>query len=194
MSVQSTEPQNTEQPKKNGSNLSKKIKKPNPVPNSEATQFKEGNTAAEVWTEEVVLEKLEKAYLILSNDEATMEEAENPIRANSIKLQKEVMLMCGIRRRVFSEWKEKFTYPRRRDYTTNEMIDNPTYSVAVSDAIAEIEDICECRLQYSGSSMDVFILKNNYGFKDQIDHDVTTGGKELPATTVAPIVNIIEQH
>jgi hypothetical protein len=39
--------------------------------------------------------------------------------------------------------------------------------------------------------MDMFILRNHYGYVDQ--KDITTGGEKLPASQVAPIVQIIER-
>jgi hypothetical protein len=150
-----------------------------------------GNKNAEKWTEEVVIDKLKLIYSLLTEDEDNPGEyTENPVRANSIKFQKEVCLMAGISSKTYVEWKEKFTYPKRRDYQTNEMVENPTYSPLVSELIQNISDICECRLGYSGSGMDCFILKNHYGYVDQIDH--TTNGKDMPSTTVNPVVNIIQ--
>lgn len=155
-------------------------------------KLKQGAKLAEKWTEKVVLEKLNAMYKIIAEDDTTTEEAANPVRANSIKLQKEVCLMVGITSKTFAEWKEKFTYKTRRNYTTNEMEENETYSESISELIEKLHDICECRLQYSGLAMDMFILKNHYGFRDTFEHDVTSKGEAIK--TVAPIVTIIEQH
>jgi hypothetical protein len=148
------------------------------------------NTNAVKWTEDVVIEKLNEIMARLTEDEDTPGHwPENPVRANTIKFQKEVCLMVGISAKTYTEWKEKFCKTERRDYTTNEMGPNETFSEAVSELIQKISDICECRLQYSGTVMDIFVLKNHYGMADSIDH-TQGGGKDLPPVTVSPQVTI----
>ena len=159
----------------------------------EATRFKEGNTARQKYTEKSVVVVLEKMYAILATDEKTKQLHENPVRANSIKLQKEVCIMAGVTYRRFIYWKEWFTHEKRRNPTTGESERNPYYSEPVSELMDLIQDICECRLQYSGNSMDQFILRNHYNWSDERSVDLTTKGEALQ-TPVSAAVTIITQN
>lgn len=156
-----------------------------------------GEKIAEKWTVATVTPILNKMLDVLSLDSATQaKNIENPVRANDIKLLKEVCLCVGITGQKFTEWSEKFTYRKRRDYQSGEMIDNPTYDESISELMQQIRDICECRLQYSGMNMDIFILKNHYGFVEATKVDATTNGNDLPAGApvfTVPIVQIITQ-
>lgn len=115
-------------------------------------QFDIGNKAAEKWTEESVLEVLNEMLSHLSKGKKG-----NIVQANRIKLAGEIRLMCGVTKQRWSEWREKFKE-----------------NANVSDRMAMIEEILECRLVYSGSNMDIFVLKNHYGYKDKTEVDNTT--------------------
>lgn len=61
---------------------------------------------------------------------------------------------------------------------------------AVVKLINKITDVLEARLIYSGQGMDIFVLKNHYGYSDKKETDVTSGGKPLPASV--PLIQKIE--
>lgn len=56
----------------------------------------------------------------------------------------------------------------------------------ISDTIKRIDDILESRVNTAGlkgkanPTMAIFNLKNNYGWKDKNETDITTNGKDLP--------------
>jgi hypothetical protein len=144
---------------------------------------------------------LEEMIKKLSINEATQElDTENVVRANTIKLLKEVCLIVGVSSKTFCEWQEKFcrkTKQSKDEQGNMKEVENENYSEAISELIQKIRDICECRLQYSGMAMDMFLLKNHYDHRDQFAVDSTTNGKDIPGsagiTVTAPIVQIIEQ-
>lgn len=158
-----------------------------------------GNKNAEKFTESYVIDLLESMYRFATHPEpgapSTRQDQPffNPVRANSIKLFKELCLCVGINSVQFSEIQEKFC---RKTIVDNQLVTedktrpNPNYSAVVSEKVQVIKDICECRLSYSGQFIDTFLLKNHYGMTDKTD--ITSAGKELPAP-VAPVITIIEQ-
>jgi len=115
---------------------------------NEKGQFIENNKTAEKWTESKVIEILQTMYdrLIQGSE---MQNG-NIVRANDIKLAGEIRLMFGVSRQMWNEWQDKFKE-----------------SVPVSDFIKNITEILECRVLYSGQTMDIFLLKNKYGYKDK---------------------------
>jgi hypothetical protein len=174
---------------------------------SEKTQFKEKNKQAEKWSADVVIEKLNKMMEKLTLDDMTQaQNTENPVRANNIKLFKEVCLCVGINSFQFTVWQKKFCEETKTINVVNETgelikksVPNKHFNPAVFELIQTIKDICECRLVYSGTSMDMFVLKNHYGFIEQSKTDLTSNGNELKAHTMpqptAPrIVTIIESE
>ena len=139
--------------KKPGKKTPKKPVQKGKVP-PQLTPFKPGNKAAEIWTEDKVMEKLNAIWETIISDTTGMAN-NNPVRANDLKLIGEVRLIHGVTKQQWSEWKQKFK-------------DN----VNVSDRIGIIEETLEYRLIYSGERMDEFVLKNKYGYKDRVEQDV----------------------
>jgi hypothetical protein len=92
--------------------------------------------------------------LVCLFSDLTCEWSSNPIRANTIKLRKEACLLAGITERQWQHLKKKFAVQASKYYNKD-----------VANTISMIETICECRLIYSGTSMDMFILKNHYGYR-----------------------------
>ena len=79
----------------------------------------------------------------------------------------------------FSEWEDKFKNDDR-----------------ISESIKRIKSILETRLNIGGlkgklnPTMTIFNLKNNYGWKDKTETDVTSNGKDISM----PIVRIIDER
>lgn len=73
----------------------------------------------------------------------------------------------------FSEWEEKF-----KDHDK------------ISESIKKVKSILETRLNTGGlkgklnPTMTIFNLKNNYGWKDKTEQDITSGGDKLPTALV----------
>lgn len=124
---------------------------PNKNPKNKFTQ---GNNAAEKWTPETVLPVLEAIWKTLCENKDDPDD-KNIVRANDIKLLGEVCLMHDVTKQRWNEWDKKF-----------EGVDS------VSDLIKKIKWVLECRLNYSGQTMDIFILKNHYEYSDkrEIEH------------------------
>lgn len=138
--------------------MATRIKKKNP---DNKGQFVKGNKAAEKWTVETVLQKLDEMWQVVATDDEGGK-PRNPIRANDIKTLAEVCLMCGVGRDTWAYFSDKFK-------------DEP----AVLRIIKNIEWVLEQRVIYSGQTMDIFVLKNKYGFSDRQELDHTTKGKEI---------------
>ena len=139
--------------------------------NKEGKKFEMGNKAAEIWTEQTISVLLTKIWdTVVKGYEGA---GGNYVRANDIKTIQEVCLMHDIDSDMWSYWKDKFK-------------DVP----AVMRLIKKILNVLEARLIYSGSTMDIFVMKNHYGYADKRDTDVTSGGKPLPATM--PLIQKIE--
>jgi hypothetical protein len=132
--------------------------------NAEGHRFEEGHKDSEKWTPETVIPVMEKMLKHLTTDPMAEDEGDskpiNVVRANDIKLAGEIRLMFGVTKQRWAEWMQKF-----KDHAV------------ISDLSAQIMEILECRLMYSGTSMDTFILKNHYDYTDKID--TTSKGKEV---------------
>lgn len=133
-------------------------------------EFKEGNKAAEKWTEETVMPILQSMVKTLT--EGLEDVNGNLVRANDIKLSGEIRLMYGVTKQRWSEWREKFKE-----------------NAIVSDLIEQIDEILECRLIYSGGRMDEFVLKNKYGYADKQEVDHTTKGESFKETGIENLSN-----
>jgi len=78
----------------------------------------------------------------------------------------------------FSEWEEKF---KKDD--------------EISESIKRIKSTLETRLNSGGlrgklnPTMTIFNLKNNYGWRDKTETDLTTNGKDLPTPILGGITN-----
>lgn len=175
---------------KRGRGRPPKKKKPKPPGRAGAPK---GNKNAEKFTEAYVCDLLDSMYRYATHVDGPNKEGKpffNPVRANDIKLFKELCLCVGINSVQFSEIQEKFCRKYIHDNQLDTEVPNHNYSAIVSEKVNTIRDICECRLSYSGQYMDTFLLKNHYGMTDKTD--VTSQGEKLPAP-VAPVINIIEQ-
>ncbi|MBO9657505.1 MAG: hypothetical protein J7527_01640 [Chitinophagaceae bacterium] len=137
--------------------------------NKAGKKFEKGNTAALVWTAEKVEETLRKMWDTLTTDEYG-DKPSNPIRANDIKTLAEPCLIHGVSKQRISEWEKDFK-------------DVP----AVAELLKNIKWVIETRLMYSGTFMDIFVMKNHYDYVDKKDVDHTTKGK---AINQAPITFI----
>lgn len=115
--------------------------------NREGTKFTEGNKEAEKWTPEATTELLIKMWDTLTEGHEDMNG--NFIRANDIKTVAEVCLMHDID-------PDTWTYIKKKHE------ENPD----VFRIIKKILWVVEHRLVYSGQAMDMFVLKNHYGYKD----------------------------
>lgn len=143
--------------------------------NSSKNWFIPGNKAAEIWTEATVLPKLEAIWKTLTTDkDGKVPSDGNIVQVNKIKLLGEVCLMHKITRQRWNEWKAKFT-----DKSNDIAEKNNNYSEKITELMDAIKWLLECRLNYSTTVMDIFILKNFYGYKDQQQVDATTKGESL---------------
>ncbi|HRQ17718.1 MAG TPA: hypothetical protein PL085_11620 [Agriterribacter sp.] len=129
-------------------------------------RFTKGSTAAVKWTEKTVTEKLQAMWDTLATDDEG-EKPANMVRANDIKTLAEVCLMHGISKQRISEWEKDF-----KD------------SAPISELLKNIKWVVETRLIYSGQFMDIFVLKNHYGYADKQEVDHTTKGKEMQQSLV----------
>lgn len=139
-------------------------------------KFIKGAKAAEKWTTETVTEILEKMLFQLStNDDGELPENKNIIRSNDIKLIQEICLMNDIDPDLWAYWKEKFKKNK-----------------PISRLIKKILWILEARLIYSGQMMDLFVMKNHYGYADktEVKHDGNIGG----ATPIIKINQFIGEN
>lgn len=125
------------------------------------TKFKPGDKAALKWTEETVLEVLQKMWDTVATDEDG-EKPNNPVRANDIKTLAEVCLINKIGKQRISEWEKQF-----KD------------SAPISELLKNIKWVIETRMIYSGQTMDIFVLKNHYGYADKQEVDHTTKGESI---------------
>ncbi len=126
-------------------------------------KFTKGNKVNEVWTRDIVIAKMEAVWKTLTHDiNGDVPEDRNIVRANDIKYLYEVLLMEDITKQRWNEWKEKF----KEDAT-------------VTDLFRKINMLLECRLSYSGTSMDVLHLRQHYDYVEKIKQDITTNGESL---------------
>lgn len=123
-------------------------------------KFVEGNKAAVKWTETTVAEIMQKMWATLTAGHE--DENGNFVRANDIKTLAEICLMHDVSKQRWSEWK--------RDFAKVE---------SVSELIKKIEWVIETRLVYSGQTMDIFVLKNHYNYRDKSETDITSGGESI---------------
>lgn len=121
-----------------------------PYPN----RFQLGNKAAETLTKDVVLEILRQMLELLSTPTDPTKNVDNIVKANSIKTIQEVYLAFDVDPDQWSYIKKKFAK-------------DPD----VLRGVKKIEAILEARILYSGSVMDIFLLKNKYGYADA--HELT---------------------
>jgi hypothetical protein len=144
-------------------------------------KFTPGNKAAEKWSEQKAIAVLTNIRDLLWRNEITKQRDANPVRANSIKFRTEACMLGKITNRQWQHLKRKFA-----DKTS------PYFSESVTLLIETIEDTCECRLVYSGTPMDIFVLKNAYGFRDAVNP--ITKIERLQPSVVAPTIIILEQN
>jgi hypothetical protein len=145
----------------------KKVPKKNALPvlmkpegRNEMGRFIQGNQEALKWTEETVLPYVHQMWKKLTEDKDG-KTAEDPITANDIKQQGHIAMKCGVKKVWWDQWKVKFT-------------EGPVF-----DAIKDIEWVCEIRTAKNGTTMDIFLLKANYGYKESSHVDMTTDGKSI---------------
>lgn len=148
-------------------------------PNRDGTgKFVKGNKAAEEWTEETVLPILQQMWHTLTTDEnGEIPDDKNIIRSNDIKLLGEICLMYDVTKQRWNEWEDKFQVTEDNSYS----------SKPVTDLIKKIRWILECRLNYSGQTMDIFILKAHYkdeGYRFAEQVDVTSKDKEIGSSFI----------
>ena len=130
--------------------------------------FQPGQKAAEKWTEKTVLPIIQAMWRDLSSDDEG-ENPKNPVRANDIKTLGEVCLMNDVTYDQWEYWTKKF---KETD--------------SIFRIIKKIEWVIENRMIYSGQFMDIFVLKNKYGYKDKQEVDHTTGGDKIkPSASVS---------
>ena len=121
------------------------------------TSFKEGNKSAEKWTIETVSPYIEKVYQILTESD---EDNTNPVRANDIKYLEEAVLCAGVNISSWYYWLQLFDEGKL------------SKEEAVFKLIKSMKKICELRLSYSGSTMDIFHLKNHYDYRDATQQEI----------------------
>lgn len=134
-----------------------------PPKRSEKGTFLIGHEYALKYPPLVAKSLFERIYQTLIKDEGTNElNLDNPVRANTIKLIKEACLCCGISHKCYIRLRR--IYCTRADEYGDQ---NPLFDAAIVELVEKIEEICEARLSYSGQFMDIFILKNHYGYVDR---------------------------
>lgn len=129
-------------------------------------QFDEGNKAAEKWTIETITPHVQKVYDVLTfNDD----DENNPVRANDIKYLEEAVLCAGVSVHSWYYWLGLFDSGKFSKET-------PVFKL-----IKSMKKICELRLSYSGTTMDIFHLKNHFNYKDSTQQEITLTklGKDL---------------
>lgn len=142
---------------------------------SERGTFIIGHELTKEYPPALALSLFQRIYDKLIEDEGTSEpNLINPVRANTIKLIKEACLCCGISHACYRRLKR--IYCTQRDQNGD---DNPIFDKTIVTLVEKIEEICESRLAYSGQFMDIFILKNHYGY---VDRQEITHVLEQPVT------------
>jgi hypothetical protein len=119
-------------------------------------RFKCGNKAAEKWPAKRALSILNIMLDRLWTSEITGHRNPNPVEANTKKFRKELCLLVRLTDRQWQHIKRKFG----NDSSAN-------FNEEVSTIIEKIEDTLECRLMYSGTPMDIMILKTHYNSKNK---------------------------
>lgn len=131
------------------------------------TSFKKGQKAAQKWTISSITPHVQKVYEILTTSEDN--DNTNPVRANDIKYLEEAVLCAGVNICSWYYWLQLFEEGKL------------SKEEAVFKLIKSMKKICELRLSYSGSTMDIFHLKNHYDYRDATQQEVTVRklGKDL---------------
>lgn len=127
------------------------------------------NQNAKKWTDKKIIEALTNIKGVLIEDASG---EVNPIRANDIKFIEEACMCAGVSIWSWCYFLDLMKAGRFPD-------GSPVFQL-----IKEIKKICELRLCYSGTTMDIFLLKNHYQYNDGVaksEVDVTTKGQPLPA-------------
>ena len=138
-------------------------------------KFKPGHKVKEIWTEAVVLQQATAVWNTLTTDsDGKQPEDKNMVRANDIKYLYEALIMNDITKQRWSEWYDKFAKKINEDKTIN-----PLHSPAIAELFGKIKMLLECRLSYSGSSMDMLHLKKHFDYKEEIHVDNTTKGESV---------------
>lgn len=155
--------------------------KPTPNPNQDKSgKFVKGHKVNEVWTEAVVLQRAQDVWKTLTTDsEGNAPEDKNYVRANDIKYLYEALIMNDITKQRWSEWSDKFTKRTLKDDTKEEEVKNPHYSPTIAELFSKIKMLLECRLSYSGGSMDMLHLKKHFDYREEIHVDNTTKGESI---------------
>lgn len=140
--------------------------------NTEGVPFEKGNKAAEIWTEQTVTAKLLEMWdtLVLGHQE----ENGNYIRANDVKTIQEICLMHDVDPDMWAYFKEKFKN-----------------APGVMRIIKKILWVLEARLIYSGQAVDIFVMKNHYGYSDKKESDITSGGKPIASVPLIQKIEIV---
>lgn len=133
-------------------------------------RFKKGNAVAKKWTEDAICKELEKILAVLTDDDSGLGDS-NIVRANDIKYAEEAVLCTDVKLNSWEYW------------NTAEFQKTLPKDSSVFVLLKKIKKICELRLGYSGQTMDIFMLKNHYGYVDRIETenktDLTTKGESL---------------
>ncbi|WP_018629205.1 hypothetical protein [Niabella aurantiaca] len=141
-------------------------------------RFKPGNQAAVKWTDETMIPELNKILAVLGTDDNGLENT-NIVRANDIKFAEEAVMCAGVDLRSWDYWNEK------------EFQSKLPKDGVVLGLIKKIKDICRLRLAYSGEIMDIFLLKNHYGYMDKMVQEVDANVKtENTNTTTVKLDNL----
>lgn len=151
-------------------------------------RFVKGNKAAEDWTESTVMPILQNMWKSLTtNYNGEEPEDKNPVRANDIKLQGEICLMYDVDPDTWTHWKNKFgVNSKKKESGANELTDDEeiesqaaTGANPVARLIKKICHLLEMRLIYSSGTMDMFVLKTHYAYKEQQFVDMTSKGEQV---------------
>lgn len=133
-------------------------------------RFLKSNQIAVKWTEKTIIPELNKILVVLGTDDSGDNDGTNLVRANDIKYAEEAVMCANVPLTAWDYWNSaKFAKSIKEDSS-------------VFLLIKKIKKICELRLSYSGQVMDLFHLKNHYGYKDKTETDITTGGDKINET------------
>lgn len=123
-------------------------------------RFVKGNVAAKKWDCNSICAELQKIIDVLAKPEEEGGGENNIVRANSIKYAEEAVLCTDVCLNSWEYWntaKFQETLPK----------DSPVFVF-----LKRIKKICELRLSYSGKIMDIFHLKNHYGYVDKSEKEL----------------------
>lgn len=143
-------------------------------------RFKKGNSVAVKWTEKTILPELEKILEVLTEDDSGLDN-NNPVRANDIKFAEEAVMCTDVNLNSWEYW-------NTTEFQKKLPKESPVFAL-----LKKIKKICELRLGYSGETMDIFMLKNHYGYLDRIDSnnktDITTQGNAISTAIQVEIID-----